>query len=98
MASGRVVLMGDAAHGISPILGLGLNLGLQDVLILYGFLTGRGVTPGDIEDSSELLYSVEKILEEQEGSILSAEAIPQVLKNFSELRRPEVVAAVTMCH
>jgi len=37
-AAGRIVLLGDAAHGIHPISGQGLNLGLRDVAALAEIL------------------------------------------------------------
>jgi len=38
----RLVLVGDAAHGIHPIAGQGLNLGLRDVAALIEVLVGAG--------------------------------------------------------
>lgn len=40
MVDGRVVLLGDAAHEISPIGGQGMNLGWADALALSGTIVG----------------------------------------------------------
>ena len=46
----RLVLVGDAAHGIHPIAGQGLNLGLRDVIALGGLVrtaVAAGLDPGE---------------------------------------------------
>jgi len=45
----RLVLVGDAAHGIHPIAGQGLNLGLRDCIVLTELVTASlaaGADPG----------------------------------------------------
>ena len=43
----RLVLVGDAAHGIHPIAGQGLNLGLRDVIALEGLVRAAVATGED---------------------------------------------------
>lgn len=50
----RLALVGDAAHGIHPIAGQGLNLGLRDVIALSGLITAA-VAAGEDPGSPALL-------------------------------------------
>jgi 2-octaprenyl-6-methoxyphenol hydroxylase len=43
----RLALVGDAAHGIHPIAGQGLNLGMRDVQALADLLKAKSGDPGD---------------------------------------------------
>ncbi len=43
----RLALVGDAAHGIHPIAGQGLNLGLRDVIALGGLIRDAVAAGGD---------------------------------------------------
>jgi 2-octaprenyl-6-methoxyphenol hydroxylase len=53
LSTTRAVLVGDAAHGVHPMAGQGLNLGLQDASVLAATIIARGEGP-DCGDASVL--------------------------------------------
>ena len=50
----RLVLVGDAAHGIHPIAGQGLNLGFRDIEALSGLLIAAHAAADDLGDPALL--------------------------------------------
>ena len=58
LASGRVCVIGDAAHSMSPQLGLGTTLAVQDALALAQAVCSHGPVKGAAAYSSERLCAV----------------------------------------
>lgn len=52
--AGRVILLGDAAHGVHPLAGQGVNLGLADVAALVETLVAQRSSGGDLADPKAL--------------------------------------------
>ena len=50
----RLALAGDAAHGVHPLAGQGLNLGLQDVASLHALIGAAQKIGGDVGDATLL--------------------------------------------
>lgn len=76
----RMVLIADAAHGIHPIAGQGLNLGLRDVAALENILKDVFNNKNDI-GSGEVLNRYQK--ERQKDNVAMAAATDLLNKIFS---------------
>jgi 2-octaprenyl-6-methoxyphenol hydroxylase len=59
MVAERLAVVGDAAHGIHPIAGQGLNLGLRDAILLSGLLI-EGFRTGEDLGGAALLARYER--------------------------------------
>jgi 2-octaprenyl-6-methoxyphenol hydroxylase len=55
IVSGRVALIGNAAHSLHPIAGQGFNLGLRDIASLTEILAQQLVQPADLGDTKALM-------------------------------------------
>ena len=65
-ASGRVVLMGNAAHTIHPVAGQGFNLCMRDAYVLVRSLTEQLITSSDIGEPEMLrAYEAARLTDQQ---------------------------------
>ena len=65
-ASGRVVLMGNAAHTIHPVAGQGFNLCMRDAYVLVRSLTEQLAKSSDIGEPHMLLaYEAARLIDQQ---------------------------------
>ena len=81
-----LALIGDAAHGVHPLSGQGVNLGLRDVAALSSVLLARGDAPcGDLA----LLRRYER---RRRGDILVMQGVTDGLHRLFQVRNPLVAA------
>ena len=94
----RLALIGDAAHGIHPIAGQGLNLGFRDVGCL-GALIADAVASGEDPGGPDLLRRYQAIRRPDNMMMLAAtDSLDRLFSNdFPPLRlaRDLGIAAVT---
>lgn len=78
--SGKVVLLGDAAHSINPLAGQGVNLGFKDVKALQSVIA-TAIGHGEDWSSSAVLSQYEKL--RRADNALMMTAMDALYKGFS---------------
>ncbi len=78
--SGRVVIIGNAAHTIHPISAQGFNLGLRDVAVLAELLARPGVDPGDAQ---QLDAYRQRRAQDQQNTIRYTDSLVRLFANPS---------------
>jgi 2-octaprenyl-6-methoxyphenol hydroxylase len=83
----RLALVGDAAHGIHPIAGQGLNLGFRDVEVLAGLVI-KAVAAGTDPGAPEVLVRYQRQRRPDNLAMLAAtDALDRLFSNDSRVVR-----------
>ncbi|KAL8794337.1 MAG: hypothetical protein Q9195_003034 [Heterodermia aff. obscurata] len=81
------VILGDAAHAMVPFYGQGMNAGLEDVRVLFGFLDRHGVYDPASSSSSSQARRSEALAQYTSQRTPDAAAINELaLRNYEEMR------------
>lgn len=88
LAAPRVVLVGDAAHGVHPLAGQGLNLGFRDVAALAEVLADAARRGEDI-GAADVLHRYEHWRRfDNTAMALGMDAVNRLFSNDNSLLRP----------
>jgi len=88
IVSGRVALIGNAAHSLHPIAGQGFNLGLRDVACLAEILASQLAQELDLGDANALMsYQSAR----QDDIKHTASFTDQLVKTFSTSTKPVAI-------
>lgn len=83
----RLALVGDAAHGVHPLAGQGVNLGFGDAQALAGVLAARG----PVADPGAPIL-LERYARRRAGPVLAMQAVTDGLARLFGARAPGVAA------
>jgi len=86
-SKGPVIVIGDAAHAMSPAMGQGANQGLEDAAVLVHFLS-KGLTSDKSPDIESLLHQVYEIRIERVKMIHAASRARSMMNNESSKSKP----------
>lgn len=85
--SNQAALIGDAAHGIHPIAGQGLNLGLRDVALLTELILEAKINNDDI-GNQELLNTYQKLRQPDNARMaFITDSLDKLFSNNSKIMR-----------
>ncbi|XID75430.1 2-octaprenyl-6-methoxyphenyl hydroxylase [Alkanindiges sp. WGS2144] len=79
--SGRVVLMGNAAHTLHPVAGQGFNLCMRDAHVLTRYLTEQQKTGADLGDNARLKHYEQARLSDQKRVIRFCDSVVRGFSN-----------------
>jgi 2-octaprenyl-6-methoxyphenol hydroxylase len=92
----RMALVGDAAHGIHPIAGQGLNMGLRDVAALADLLGNEKNNKGDFGSESALKHYESARRLDTLAMVAATDQLNALFSNRNPLLRPIRMAGLRL--
>jgi len=83
----RVVLVGDSAHGVHPLAGQGVNLGIEDIGLLFHVLNMQALKDGDVLNLALRKYQRRRISKVTETSEMMS-MLHHLFKDDAHIKKP----------